>query len=365
MKTTDIKAQLLKDFSSGKYHCGDKIPTEKDLVAQFNVSRSTLREAIGALVEEGLLERRQGSGTYLVKPRRQTNMLIGIMVAHISQVDTIYARLVQELEHCFSEHGFSIILGSHGNNHQKALQQIDRFRQLKVAGVVLVPILMPGAEADNLELVRQLGAADIPFVLADSQISARSNSWFSCVSVNNFQGMRMLVKHLYALGHTRIAHLKGLAGVYSTEMRYDGYREALRECGLAIPDGYVKEIQVGPVSGQGRLELQAMMALAEPPTAITCAHDLIAGNVIEELRKAGHRVPEDVAVTGFDNILIPGLDGEFLTTVEQPVDEMAQAVVDLLCRKINGTLLGEVQQGIQCRLKVRHSCQAYNNSTVK
>ncbi len=356
MKTSDVKIELLKDFRSGKYNCGDRIPPEKDLVEKFNISRSTLREVIGSLVQEGLLERKQGSGTYLKKLERNSNPLIGIMVSYITQAETIFARLVQELEHEFADRGYSIVLGSHCEDPVRATQQISRFIQLKVAGIVMVPVMLPHAEESNLELVRTIGAADIPFVLTDSQISVRTNSWFSCVNVNNFQGMRQLVKYLNSIGHRRIAHIKGLADVYSSEMRYDGYLETMRECGLNIPPEYIQEIKVGRVETQGRNEIKALMSLPKPPTAITCVHDLIAGNVIEELRRMGYRVPEDVAVTGFDNIPVPGLPQDFLTTVEQPIGEMARTAVNIMMQKITGNLSGEVQQGIQCRLKIRNSC---------
>ena len=364
MKTSELKTELLKDFRSGKYNCGDRIPPEKELVEKFKISRSTLREVIGSLVQDGLLERKQGSGTYLKKLERNSNPLIGIMVAHISRVETIYARLVQELEHVFADRGYSIVLGSHGEDPARAKQQLDRFSQLKVAGIVLVPIMLPHSEDTNLELVRMLNAADIPFILADSQISARTNSWFSCVSVNNFQGMRLLVKYLHEIGHRRIAHLKGLQDVYSTEMRYDGYTEAMHECHLPIDPAYVQEIKVGPVQMQGREEVKTLMALPNPPTAITCAHDLIAGNVIEELGKMGLRVPEDVAVTGFDNIPVPGLPHDFLTTVEQPINEMARTVGSILLQKLNGSLTGEMQQSVQCHLKIRNSCKKINEKVL-
>ena len=250
-------------------------------------SRSTLREVIRSLVEDGLLERRQGSGTYLKRLSRDCNPLIGVMVAHIEGIETIFARLVQNLERELAGHGYSIVLGSHNDDSVKAQQQIERFAKLKVAGIVIVPIQLPRAEDSNLSLMRMLGMDEIPFVLADSQVSARTNSWFSCVSVNNFQGMRQLVKYLYSLGHRRISHIKGLPGVYSSEVRYDGYCEAMRECGLPVLPEYIKEIKIGPVQYQGQSEIRELLKLSEPPTAITCVHDLVAGNVINELCRLG------------------------------------------------------------------------------
>ncbi|MPM67286.1 Arabinose metabolism transcriptional repressor [bioreactor metagenome] len=356
MKTHEVKKQLLKEFCNGQYRCGSSIPSEKELIKMFNISRSTLREAVGTLVAEGILERRQGSGTYLKKLEYGNNPLIGVIVSQISKEETIYVKLIQDLEQIFSDQGFSIVFGTHQENPILAQQQIERFSKLKVAGVILVPIMLPDMEEVNLGLVRMLNTMNLPFIFVDSPISVRTNTWYSCISVNHFQGMYQLVKYLTGLGHKHVAHIRGFHGVYTAEMRCAGYVEALRECGLPINSGYIREIRNRQVQIQGREEVRELMKLPVPPTAIACVHDLIAGNVIDELRLMGYRVPEDVAVTGFDDIPVPGIPYDFLTTMEQPVDEVAHAAANMILRKINSDAGGELQQGISCRLKIRHSC---------
>lgn len=356
MKTHEVKTQLLKELCNGQYRCGSSIPPEKELIKMFNISRSALREVVGSLVAEGILERRQGSGTYLKKLERGSNPLIGVLVGQISRIESIYVKLVQDLEQIFSEQGYSIVLGTHQENPVQAQQQIERFSKLKVAGVILVPIMLPNMEEANLSLVRMLNAVNLPFVLADSPISVRTNTWYSCISVNHFQGMYQLVKYLNGLGHERIAHIRGFHGVYTAEMRCAGYVEALRECGLPVNFDYIREIRGREIQVQGREEVRELMKLPTPPTAIACVHDLIAGNVIDELKLMGYRVPEDVAVTGFDDIPVPGVPYNFLTTVEQPVDEMAHVAANVILQKINSDTCNELQQGISCRLKIRQSC---------
>lgn len=355
MKTHEVKAQLLKEFCNGQYRCGCAIPPEKELIKMFNISRSALREVVGSLVVEGILERRQGSGTYLKKLERGSNPLIGVIVGQISRIETIYVKLVQDLEQIFSGQGYSIVLGTHQEDPAQAQQQIERFFKLKVAGVILVPIMLPNMEEANQSLVRTLNALDLPFILADSPISMRTNTWYSCVSVNHFQGMYQLVKYLNGLGHQRIAHIRGFHGVYTAEMRCAGYVEALRECGRPVNPEYIREIRDREIQLQGREEVRELMKLPMPPTAIACVHDLIAGNVIDELKLMGRRVPEDIAVTGFDDIPVPGVPYHFLTTVEQPVDEMARAAAAMILQKINSDTCNELQQGISCRLKIRSS----------
>jgi LacI family transcriptional regulator len=158
------------------------------------------------------------------------------------------------------------------------------------------------------------------------------------------------------LGHSRIAYINGLSGVFSAGQRFLGFIEEMRSQKMTVPDSYIRQIQIGPIVSQGRQEVRDLLALKPSPSAVLCSHDFIARNIMEEATKMGVRIPEDLAVVGFDdNPLAAHLDPP-LTTVRQPVEAEGRLAVQLLLDKIDRKLLGERQEFLLCKLVIRRSC---------
>ncbi len=158
------------------------------------------------------------------------------------------------------------------------------------------------------------------------------------VSVDNRLGARLLTAHLVSLGHRRIGFVSGALATVSRRQRLAGYRDALTEAGFPLddnlvwagggPDGY------GDVEGAelGRKAMAEVLEWPEPPSGLVTINDMFAIGAIAAAQERGVAVPKDVSVVGFDDIVLAGLYNPPLTTVRQPLEEMARLVLDFVQR---------------------------------
>ena len=158
------------------------------------------------------------------------------------------------------------------------------------------------------------------------------------VSVDNRLGALLLTRHLASLGHRRIGFVSGDIATVSRRRRLAGYKDAFAEAGLPLddnlvwtggePDGY------GDVEGAelGRKGMAALLDLPEPPTGLVTINDMYAIGAIAAAQERGVVVPKDMSVVGFDDIVLAGLYNPPLTTVRQPLEEMARFVLDVVQR---------------------------------
>ncbi len=134
---------------------------------------------------------------------------------------------------------------------------------------------------------------------------------------DDVDGSRQLTRHLIELGHQRIAYLGNALSGRTTQDRVSGYQQELAAAGLTYPDGYIHQVFGGrPVDGVGACT--HFLDLPERPTAILCYNDMLAIGLLQALQQADLRVPEDISVTGFDNIVFSAYTHPPLTTFDQP-----------------------------------------------
>ncbi len=166
-------------------------------------------------------------------------------------------------------------------------------------------------------------------------------------------GARVATEHLISLGRSRIALINGQKGLDNPRDRLKGYRQALSSHDLAFDPTLVRPGNWEPSSGfEMTMEL---MALAEPPDAIFCANDLMAMGCIEALKQLGRKIPEDVAVIGFDDREIARFLHPPLTTLVLPQYEMGQTAAELLLDSAGGLELSTTRIKVECELIVRGS----------
>lgn len=181
------------------------------------------------------------------------------------------------------------------------------------------------ADDDSLEPVREAG---FPIVTLNTE---RYLDAFCSVAIDDEAGARRAVEFLLGNGAQRVAHVAGPPETLWGRNRLRGYRTAVAEAGASLR----------PLVATGGFEVEdgarAMESLlAERPDAVFVATDKMAAGVLQVLERAALRVPEDVAVIGFDGVASTGPDGWRLSTVRQPVEEVADAAVRLLMEQVNG-----------------------------
>ena len=196
-------------------------------------------------------------------------------------------------------------------------------------------------------------STDAPIVSIDPLMS---NPNYASVHATNHQGAMDAVNYLLRLGHRRIGFISGRAELESSARRLMGYRDAMEQAGFSIDDMLIAAGDYTTATGiQCAREL---LSLGHPPTAIFASNDQMAMGVYQVAEEMGLRVPEDLSVIGFDNIMESKYMG--LTTVDQFISEMGFVATQMLIRLINGEPLETPTYQMQTQLIIRTSCRALN-----
>jgi LacI family transcriptional regulator len=194
-------------------------------------------------------------------------------------------------------------------------------------GAVLILPPEPGP------VLADLRRGGYPFVVVDPRTALPPD--IAAVSAAHLAGARMATEHLLQLGHTRIAAIAGPLNWIATDDRLLGYRAALAAAGRLAPEGLVR-VGGEPTIAHGAAAARALLDLADPPTAIVAFNDKIAIGALEAAAERGLRVPGDLSVVGFDDLELSRVVVPRLTTVRQPLEEMARLGVELLLRLVDG-----------------------------
>ncbi|GGR66769.1 LacI family transcriptional regulator [Streptomyces humidus] len=193
----------------------------------------------------------------------------------------------------------------------------------RVDGVLLVSV---HADDPLPDLLAQL---EIPAVISGPRSAAES---LASVDSDNYGGGRSAVEHLLARGRREIAHITGRLDVYGAQRRVDGYREALRDAGHAADE---QLIEPGDFTEEGgRRAMTALLARRPGLDAVFAGSDVMAAGARQVLREQGRRIPEDVALVGYDDSAIARHMDPPLTSVRQPIEEMGRRMIDLLLSEI-------------------------------
>ncbi len=194
----------------------------------------------------------------------------------------------------------------------------------RVDGVILPPPLCESPVA-----VTELVKAGIPVVAI---ASGHLRDDISCVRIDDFHAGKEMTEHLIQQGHTRIGFIRGRNDLSASARRYDGFVTALHDAGLEVEPGLVQQGDYTYRSGLAAAEL--LLAHPRPPTAIFASNDDMAAAAISVAHRRGLDVPRDLSVVGFDDTSAATTVWPELTTLHQPIAEMADAAIDILLRTI-------------------------------
>jgi DNA-binding LacI/PurR family transcriptional regulator len=175
----------------------------------------------------------------------------------------------------------------------------------------------------------------------------------SHVSIDNYGAAYSATKHLAALGHKKIGMISCKNNFLSTINREEGYRAAIKDAGLIFNADYVAHGDYGYKSGLAAGE--QLLSMPERPTAIFAISDIMAIGVIKAAKLKGLKVPDDLAVVGFDDISLSYMFDPMLTTVSQPKYELGCNAMELLLKQIGGEITEHKDILLEYELKIRES----------
>jgi len=226
------------------------------------------------------------------------------------------------LDACHANH-YNLLLAPVGIGRHALPDLAALFENSRPDGVVLIPPL-----TDDPVVIGYLQDHGIPFAC----IAPREVGRHIGVRMDETTAVVEMMRHLTALGHTRIAHIKGPRAHGACQWRLAGYRAALREAGLPYDPALVANGQFSFESGLGAA--RQLLDLPEPPTAIFAANDDMAAAVFRVAGERGLRIPGDLSVCGFDDTPIASHIFPALTTVRQPTADMGRLATQQLIDRV-------------------------------
>ena len=311
------------------------LPTMQDIAAAAGVNQSTVSRVltgspnpipINPSTRQRVIDAAREMG-YRPNPlarglRGSKTMLLGVIVREIA--DPFFAGAIDAISTEANRRGYNVVLGhAHGQADEAiALRVVLETRYCDA-------IILLGDTSDQPRLVEDLRATDITVVGVNQGSSSLSG--IKTVNVDNRLGIRALLDHLIELGHRSFGFIGGsfsfsggrLLGDISERQR--AFTESLTTLGMNTAPEYCQDAQ-NDFSG-GAAGFEALMALPDRPTAVVASTDVLAFGALRAAHKLGLRVPEDISIVGFDDLPLAEYTTPPLTTVCQPISEMAAAAV--------------------------------------
>jgi DNA-binding LacI/PurR family transcriptional regulator len=334
----NIAESLQQQIANGKYADTGQLPPEIELAESWNVSRGTMRQALQLLVDQGLLTRIPGSGTFINNPRSvvdvgERNKLVGMIFPTLS--DPLVADIAKGVERVFRQNHYSLIISHSDDDLEIEREQIEQLMRQQVAGILLFPISQPGEDL----IVEKILEAHFPLVLLDREVPGIPTH---VVMADHYQGAYDATRYLLETGHRRVVCVRHPDQSSSVTERIRGYEQAMRDAGLLpfapIPllGGGSSAENTPPTYSPTELEwVNHMLELQDRPTGIFCINDYIALGVMRHCLARGLQIPQDLAIIGFDNNPFSQMAPVPLTTISQSAETIGARAAEILLAQIN------------------------------
>lgn len=356
-KHQQIYKELLRAIAQGEYVEGQRLPSEADLVARFATSRPTVARALQTLQQQGVIERRVGSGSYVRRASAERSDLFALLIPGLAETE-IFGPLCREMSRSAQNSRHALLWGDPtdeaSTQEEQAEQLCEQYIARKVSGVFFAPLeFSPNRDSVNQRICSALDRAGIPVVLLDRDITAfPRRSHYDVVGIDNRRAGFIVTDHLLRLGCRRIAFLGRAGSAPSVALRMAGYREALASAGItAEPDWVCMGCPA---------DLQFVQAIIERvrPEAFVCANDDTAANLMHTLDELGLHIPRDIRIVGIDDVRYAQLLRVPLTTLRQPCQYIGAAALRAMLERIAQPDMPARDILFACRLIVRESCGA-------
>ena len=320
-------------ITEGKYLPANRLPTEQQLMNQFGVSRQTVRNALEILTNDGLIQRRQGSGSVILEQKANSdNNSIAIVISFANSY--IFPSLLMDAQQVLLEDGFSTQVYGTDNQFEKERKILLQLLEHPVRGLIVegTKSVLPNP---NLDLYEQLRSSGVPIVFLHCYYPELN---MPVIRDDDESGGYLAAQHLLSKGHVRIG------GVFKLDdrqgiLRYSGMMQALRDAGVSFGEEntfwYDTNQRVSLIEHgvTGWLENYAAQ-LVKNCSAVVCYNDEIAYRLLNILLDSGVQVPRQLAIISFDNSHYSSLGAIGLTSLSPDPGKLgslaAQAILDLI-----------------------------------
>lgn len=329
------------------------MPTIRDVAQLSGISKTTVSRIINnkgyvseekkTLVLKAMEELEYHPNLSARRLRGQLTTTIGVIVPRIT--NPFFSYLIDAIEQEAYKKGHQVLIFQSNEDPQKELSFLNLLRAKQVDGIIMTAV---ENQWDKIKPFTNYG----PIVLCNVYIE---NSKVPSVCLNQFKGTYDGIYHLIERGHRKIAYCTG--GFYREEgkgkERNRGYQKALEESGISVNPNWIFVNQHSIEDGQQ--VFQKIMQMKEKPTAVFTGSDEIASGMIAEASIHGIRIPEDLAIIGFDDQPIARVVSPKLTTIRQPVNQLGEKAVEIMFDKLSDVNSVDLHHELPIELIVRQS----------
>ncbi len=272
---------------------------------------------------------------------------LGMLIPDIT--NPFFAEIARGVEDAANKNNFNVILCNTDDKLKKERIYLEILKGKRVDGLIL------GTAHIRDKSILELEKKKFPYILVSRNIEGLDKN---CIIVDDVVGGIMVTEYLIKLGHRRIAHITGPLKTRSALNRLKGYKLTLKKYEIEYRDELVGE---GDFRIKGGYQvMKRLLKIAEPPTAIFAANDLLALGAIQAIQKKKYHIPEDFCIIGFDDIRLASFVYPPLTTIRQPMLEMGALAVKMLLKIIEEGEFNQKKEVLEPKLIIRESCRKIN-----
>ncbi|MBS4178195.1 GntR family transcriptional regulator [Lederbergia citrea] len=310
-------------IANGDVKPGEKIYSENELTKMFNVSRHTIRQAVGQLVHEGLLYREQGAGTFCStpnvpsKPPQMAGKNIGIITTYIS--DYIFPSIIRGMESYLTSNGYSLTISCTDNDLDKEKQCLEAMLSRNIDGLIIEPTKSSGYNP-NIHYYLELERRNIPYLMINQYYSQLNPPY---IMLDDEKGGYIATDYLFSQGHEKII------GIFKTDdmqgvLRMKGFIRAFRENNIPFLNDTIISYTTEDLNNGLTDKLKEILENPAVPSGIICYNDEVALTTINFLRENGYKVPDDISIVGYDDSHLAEVSEVKITSVTHPKAKMGE-----------------------------------------
>lgn len=353
-KTQQIYEFLKSEIDAGAYSEGELLPTDLQISEKFNTSRPTVAKAVQKLVDENILGRKAGFGTYIRKNKASGNsdreLTLGLLIPSLGATE-IFEPICGQIANLADDFNFNLVWGAPDRSPSSIIQQAEKYISQNIDGVFFTPLELT-ADADDLnqKVIKMFKAAEIPVVLLDNDISKPpAKSEFDLIGINNMEagytiGLHLISKNCKKIGFITKPHIAGT--VY---MRLIGLRDAIHKNGQDISDITVFSLE------DDMENFAKTIAKEKDLDALVVYNDAAAAELIMALNDLDVTIPDDLKVCAFDDVKYAKLLKTPLTTYRQPCKDIGTSAVEIMISRIKNPEITARKVLLHGELVVRES----------
>ena len=311
---------------------GDKFLSETELCGIHNVSRQTVRQALAYMERQGILSRKQGSGSFIQNPNAMSaemnSNLVGIVSTYFS--DYIFPSIVTGIERVLTNNNVSMQLMTTSNQVAEEARALEKMLAQNISGLIVEPS-KSALPNPNMALYNEIRARDIPLVFFNAKYSWSSNP---LVAMDDYAAGQIATEHLISLGHRKITGIFVFDNMQGHK-RYQGFMNSLIDHNIPMPEKRVLWFPAGEQSALFAESGSGLSSLLDDSTAVVCYNDSLAVELLGFCKQQGRNVPDDLSIVGIDDSKLAKICEIPLTSVQHPKQLLGETAATILLEQMS------------------------------